>query len=506
MEKSRIKRAKFNMIWLLVYEVVLFASNLVLPKLIISTFGSEYNGIIGSITQFLSFVSILRLGVAGATRVSLYKSLAAGDRRETSSIIRATEIYMRKIGLIILAYIMALVVLYPLLLNSAYGFLNVALLVFAIGIGTFAQYFYGITYKTLLQADQRLYIANIIQTVTVILNTVISCVLINLGQSIQIVKLVTAVLFVLNPIVLNKLVIKMYGIDRSAPPDNSALSRRWDVMGHSIANIVHENTDVLVLTLFCDIKVVSVYSVYHFVVSGLQRVLNIFTTGAEPVFGSMFAKEESDKVKKNLGNFEYVIGAFISVIFSATILIILPFVTLYTKGVKDIEYVLPMYALVITLAYAFFCLRSPYVSVVQAAGHYKETKKGAYAEAAINLISSVILVNFIGIVGTAVGTLLANVFRTVQYALYVSRRLVKRSPLVYVKLVLWIGFNIAASYLLFNGFVSEYAAQGWGQWALSGLAIVAGSGVICLLTSLALYRESFRSVLDIALRMLKLRK
>ena len=205
------------MIWLLVYEVVLFASNLVLPKLIISTFGSEYNGIIGSITQFLSFVSILRLGVAGATRVSLYKSLAAGDRRETSSIIRATEIYMRKIGLIILAYIMALVVLYPLLLNSAYGFLNVALLVFAIGIGTFAQYFYGITYKTLLQADQRLYIANIIQTVTVILNTVISCVLINLGQSIQIVKLVTAVLFVLNPIVLNKLVIKMYGIEKHEP-------------------------------------------------------------------------------------------------------------------------------------------------------------------------------------------------------------------------------------------------------------------------------------------------
>lgn len=505
MENSRIKKASWNIAWLIVYQITIFACNLVVPRLIITTYGSAYNGMISSITQFLNFVSILRLGVAGATRVSLYKTLAEGDVKGTSAIINATERYMRRIGYVIVVYIAILATAYPLYIQSEDGFFSVAILVIAIGIGTFAQYFFGITYQTLLQADQRLYIYNGIQTVATILNTFLTVFLIMQGFTIQTVKLVSAIVFFVSPIVLNIYVTQKYSIDKSCPPNNQALNRKGDVMGHSIANIIHENTDMIVLTLFCDVKVVSVYSVYNLIVSGLKQIMSIFTTGIEAVFGNMWAKGEMESIKRNLSYFEYLMTAFVSVVFGATSMLILPFVKLYTKNVTDIEYVIPLYAAVIVLAQAFYCIRMPYLTLVQAAGHYKETKNGAYFEAILNIVSSVVLVQFIGILGTAIGTLLANVFRTLQYSTYVSDYLVKRDKSIVLKRIIWIGLNVVVADLLCANFVEAYAGNSWLTWVISGFGCVIISCVICLITSLVFYRNDLRGIANILLRMVHMK-
>ena len=94
-------------------------------------------------------------------------------------------------------------IVYPLLIDSSYGWLEISSLVFIISIGTFAQYFFGLTYSTLLQADQRLYIYNVIQIVATILNTLIACFLMYLGMSIQIVKFGSATIYTITPIILN---------------------------------------------------------------------------------------------------------------------------------------------------------------------------------------------------------------------------------------------------------------------------------------------------------------
>ena len=65
-----------NMMASIGYEMVAVICGLILPRLILSTFGSSYNGITSSITQFLSCVTLLRAGIGGVTRASLYKPLA----------------------------------------------------------------------------------------------------------------------------------------------------------------------------------------------------------------------------------------------------------------------------------------------------------------------------------------------------------------------------------------------------------------------------------------------
>ena len=496
--KSRTKKATLNIVTATAFEIISLICGLILPRLILKYYGSSYNGITNSASQFLSMISILNLGVAGATRAALYKPLADGDIKKTSGIVKATQKHMRRIGIILLLYIIVLSIVYPLVVTTGFSFFDVSILVVATGISSFASYFFGATYQSFLSADQSVYITNIFSIISVLLNTIVSIVLIELGCSIQVVKLGSAFAFCVKPILQNIYVKKHYHLDMSVDADESALNKRGDVMGHSIANIVHENTDVIVLTLFTDVKIVSVYTVYNLVMSALRKMLNIFTTGTESIFGNMVAKGEIEKIKHNLEIYELFIGGFVSVVFSVTLVNLLPFVSLYTSGVYDVEYVLPAYAFVISIAQVFFCFRAPYVSLVQGAGLYKETKNGAYTEAAINLVSSIVLVQFVGIIGTAIGTLLANIFRTVQYALFVNKNIVKRTYFSLFKMILWSALNISLVYCFSLIVLHGSAYNSWLLWIVSSLIYGIMSLGITAITSYIFFRKEAHGLLMIA--------
>ena len=93
----------------------------------------------------------------------------------------------------------------------------------------------------------------------------------------------------------------------------------------------------------------------------------------------MWAKKAFDAIYRNLRLYEYAVAVFVTVIFSSTLILLLPFISLYPSGVTDTEYILPFYAMVITIAQVFYCMRTPYLTLVQGVGHYKETKIGAIA-------------------------------------------------------------------------------------------------------------------------------
>lgn len=488
MLRTRSQRATYNVITSLLYEAVALVCNLILPRLIILTYGSAYNGITSSATQFLGFIEILNLGVAGATRVSLYKTLAANDEKGTSAIVKSTEQYMRKVSVVLVGFVIVLAIGYPLLVDTGYTFYEVSLLILAVGINSFGNYFFGATYTAFLSAAQCVYINNIFSIVTCVLNTAISVVLIKLGLSIQVVKLVSAAVFFLKPLLQRLYVSHKFNIDRYCQPDKNALSKKKSVMAHSVANIIHDNTDMVVLTVFCNVKIVSVYTVYNLVMNALKKTQSIFTSGTESIFGDMWVKGEQDKIKKYLGLYEFIIMILVSTVFSTATAMILPFVANYTKGVTDIEYVLPVYALVIMLAQIFYAIRAPYLTLVQGIGHYEQTKNGAIAEAAINVSISVILVQFCGIVGVAVGTLIANMFRTFQYALYIEKKVIHRGRFAFIYKIIIALLSLTVINLI-SYFPCQYASESWLNWCVCGCIVMAISLIVTTIVSFVIFRK-----------------
>lgn len=497
----RSRKAFYNIIAKTIYQIASLISGLITPRLIISCFGSSYNGVVSSITQFLGIISFLTLGVAGATRVALYGTLANKDVSATSRVIKATEKYMRKVGIALVAYSLVLAIVFPFISKSELPQYEVSVLVCIIAMGTFSQYYFGQTYTFLLQADQTEYIATIIRTLACVIDIVVVVVLTSIDASMIELRLCMAVVGVISPISINYIVSKKYKINKHCEPDTTALSQRKYAMFHSVANIIHDNTDVLVLTLFTDAATISVYTVYYGVVRNIKQLTQNFTSGLEGAFGNMWAKGEKELFRRNFRTYEFVMFSFSSVIFTSLGLLLIPFMRIYTRGITDANYILPGFAILVTIAEAIFCIRQPYVIIVQAAGKYKETKNGAMAEAIINLVVSLICVYIFGIVGVIIGTLAANAFRTVQYAVFCSKNLLSRGLLPFVCRLLWHVLNTTVIIFVFVSISKIWAISGWIDWLFISFICVSVSLIVTIISAAVFYRKDLMQTMNLLKRL-----
>lgn len=502
----RTKKAFQNTLAQFCYEIVAMACGLILPRYILAYYGSSYNGLIVSITKFLDYISILALGLHGATRVAIYKANAVGDIREISIVLKTTEKHMRNVAKAFILYTLIMMVVYPYIVIKEFERIQTALLVVIIAFGIFAEYFFGITYKMFLMANQDLYLYNLFRSVSKVVSTALAIVLIINGKSIHAVELGCSVCFVASPIILNKIVRKKYKIITDINSDDKVLANRKDVMGSAVANTIHEKVDIILLTLFTTTNVVSVYAVYSLVLSALRKLKNVFTTSLEGAFGELWASNQIEKFEKNLEWYEFFIYAFVSILFSCCGLLILPFISIYTRNVTDVNYIVPLYAFAATATEAVFCLRSPYITAVQAAGRYKETKGGAYLEAVLNLIISFIFIFKFGIIGVVIGTFVANCFRTIQYALYISKDMLPtRRISSFILQNIWLITNVSIIVLL-GKIILPSSIDDWLTWITYGLVIFFVATSVTLISSILFYRDNFFNMIKIVKRMIKKRK
>ena len=92
----------------ILYVAIAIVCGFILPKLLLSRFGSSYNGIIASVTQFLSFTTIIQSGVGSVAKVHLYSSLSNNDIDKTSVIMKTLQSFMMHVAAI---YIGGLIIL-----------------------------------------------------------------------------------------------------------------------------------------------------------------------------------------------------------------------------------------------------------------------------------------------------------------------------------------------------------------------------------------------------------
>ena len=463
----RKKKFVYNTVSAIFNQIVTIICGFILPRQILLHYGSNVNGLVSSITNFLGIITLLDLGVGAVVQSSLYKPLSEKDTSKISNILFESKIFFDRIGLILILYTCLLMLFFPLAISSEIGFLSTAFLVFSIALTNITQYFFGITNQLLLNADQKSYIPLLINSLTIVLNTIVSVILINLNFSITIVKLISASVILLRPFLLYIYVKKHYNLNRVKNVKKTNLKQKWDAVTQHIATFVVDKTDVVVLTLFSTLKNVSIYYVYHLVVSGLYQAILVLTTGLQALFGDMYAKNEREKLKNTHEYFEWIFHNLIVLLFSCTFILIIPFVKIYTKGVDDTNYILPVFSGILTIAIAFCSLRSFYGILIKSIGHFKETQTGAIVEAIINIVISIIFVNFYGLIGVAIGTLIAMIYRTLYLISYIGKYILVRNNRFVVKLF-FVDLLICAIICLC--FINvDILANSYYSWALSAV-------------------------------------
>lgn len=489
----RAKKALINIISSFLLQVVTIICGFIIPRLVIETYGSEINGLIVSITQFLSFITLLEAGFGPVIKSILYKPIANKDKLTIEKILRASEKIFRIISYIFICYIIVLSIALPFVVSNEFDKLFTISLIIIISISTFAEYYFGMTYKLYLQADQKKYITSAIQIGTLIFNAFSIFILIKLDASIQIVKLVSSFIFVLRPILQNIYVKKKYNINLKEVKDDYKIKQKWDGLAQHIAYVIHTNTDIAILTVCTNVVEVSVYSVYLLVVKGVKNLVESVTGGIDATFGEMYAKGEKENLNKNFKTYEGLYLTIASIVFISTLFLIIPFVSVYTNGIKDADYIRPVFAYLMVLAEFICIIRLPYSDLVKISGHFKETRKGAIVEAVSNIAISLTLVWKFGIVGVAIGTLVAMLIRTIDFMYHTSKYILDRSFWYCFKRLIVIAVEVLVIILIIN-VIPKFSITGYIEWLVYGIVVFAISFVVITLVNMICYKENVRNV------------
>ena len=362
------------------------------------------------------------------------------------------------------------------------------------------KYYFGIVNALILNADQRGYIQYNAQTITILLNTIISFILISSGFSVQLVKLSTSCIFLLRPLILSTYVKQSYKINWRIQYSREPIQQKWNGVAQHIAAIILDTTDIIVLTIFSTLSNVSIYSVYFLIVKGVKTLFLSITNGIQSLIGELWAKKELNELSEVFSWTEWCIHTGTTFIFSCTAVLIVPFVQVYTAGIHDADYSQPLFALLLVGANAMHCLRLPYNIMVLAAGHYKQTQQNYINAALLNIIISVLAVKNWGLIGVAIGTLVAMSYQTLWLSWYDSNHFI-RYPMKLVMKQFLVDGIIAVSTIAAGRFLAINDLN-YISWILMAIQTTIITGILVLAINMIFYRGKMASLIKKVIRRL----
>lgn len=447
-KRHKIGQTKANMLVAILYQIFSAACGLILPRYILRYFGSDVNGMLQTIGQFLTYTVLMESGVGGLVMASFYKPLAEKDEKAVSDIFLNTKKFFARISYVYFGLVLLLCLCVKFIIRTDFDFPYVAGMVLILSCNYYFNYYFAMAHRILLRADQKIRVIQSVQIVTMLVNLAASIIAIKLSCGIHAVKLISTLIYLSNPLIFRLYVRKHYAIGKAVYDENRTIPRKSSAMIHHIAFFVHANTDIVLLSLFNGTKEVSVYSVYNSVVYTLENFFVAISDALSGSIGQLLATNQKDKLRYTFETYRLANTVAATFICVAEALLIVPFVSVYTKDVTDINYLRPLFAGILVTAQWFYCVRIPYNCVIYAAGHYEQTKFGAYLEVILNLGISLALIKPLGMVGVALGTAIAMAARSVYMAWYLSKQILHRPLHLFFKEILLYG--IAAAGILFG--------------------------------------------------------
>ncbi|OKP99540.1 lipopolysaccharide biosynthesis protein [Paenibacillus sp. P46E] len=426
----KAKRSMLNLGFGLTSQVITIILGFFIPRLIMVNYGSEANGLIASIVQIISYFALLEAGVGAASLQALYKPVAKNDYNHINSILAATSSYYKKTGIYYFISVVLLAVVYPLVIHSEISKLSIMAIILFSGLGGAINYYYQGKFRVLLIAEGKSYIETSIVTIANILNNVVRIILLLQGVDIIAVQASFFALTVLQMIAFYIYSKRYYKwIDPGQKPDFEAIGQKNSVMVHEISYMIFRNTDVLILTIFTNLKVVSIYVMYNMIFTIVDNIVQTVNGSVKSALGQSYHEGKEAFVKFYDAYEVYFMGLIFSIL-TVVYILILPFMRLYTSGVNDVNYInfwLPVLFVVIKL---LTNARTSSNNLITIAGHFRNTQFRSIMESAINLGASIICVLFFGIYGVLMGTIAALLYRSIDIVVYANRVLLERSPWV----------------------------------------------------------------------------
>ena len=473
-EKMNRRRSFLNIVVGIISQIISIALGIIIPRLFLMSFGSEMNGFLNSIGQIFAYFTLLEAGMYGATLQALYAPIANSDKKEISSIMAATNRYYKKTGRLYLIAVLGLAVVYPLVISSNISVWVMTVIILFNGFpGVISYYFQG-KFIILLQAEGKNYINTALSSIASTLISISKIIMLFLGCSIVKIQFTYLLINIFKIIIIGIYISKNYKwVNLKEEPNYKAIEQKNAVFVNQICDMVFRNTDTIILTIFSSLKVVSVYTMYTLLYSMIRTALDYVAQGFSFVMGQTFNRDRDRYIQLH-DLYENYRMALVFALYNIALIFIIPFMELYTSGIKDINYLDYKVAVLFSVFYVMTGARACCADLINYAQHFRKTQTRCIIEAAINLTVSIIAVIFWGIYGVLIGTIVALIYRMNDMFIYANVRILHRSP--------WISYKRFISISIIFTIITVISK--WIPWHLDSYFSIIGyacvSGIIIL--------------------------
>lgn len=485
-QRSRTENSIINSAMSIVTQVLTVVLNFAVKTVFIKMLNDEYLGVNGLFTNIITMLSLADLGIGIAIPYSLYKPLAKKDEHKINVLMNFYKKVYTIIGIAVLLIGLSLTPFLGLIIKDIPKNVPHLSLIYILFVIHSASSYFFVYKKFLIDSDQKGYITSrIIFTFSTLLSII------------QIILLVTTknyILFLLSSIILviiqniyisskaNKLYpfIKNKTDEKLEKEDMEGIKKNVSSLFiYKVGTVIMNGTDNIIISKFIGLIIVGFYSNYVLIINSVTTVLNQIFNAITSSIGNLVVttnKKRSKEVYDNLNFANFWLYALFGV---CIIVLINPFINVWIGK----KYVMG-FSIVFLLVLNFYVLGMQSVtnSFRNAYGLFWIAKYRPIIMVIINIVISVVLVQFIGIEGVLIGTLISRLVTTAWLDPYIVHKYgFEISPKsYYIDYLKYLVIFIAISIIL-NYFVSMIAINNIFILILIAILVVIIVNVILVL-------------------------
>lgn len=437
-----------NAITLLLFTCVNGILSFLVTKVIILNYGSDFNGLITTANQIINMLLIVESGFTIASNVALFTPLANNDDYAVSQIISTTKHAFIWIGSLFYVAGLIVIIIYSFFINSNVSQLEIISIMLMALFPTGLNLLIATKYLALFQSKQKEYVINLIKIVCCIFGQI----LVYVVGSMSINRIAVRAFMMINPLlvvvlttILGRKVFHMY--NTKIKPNYSLIKGTRDLLAQKMMGMAYSTLPTLVISVQIGTDNTSVYGVYNMVTILIKSIANAAINAPRMSLGALIAEGNDDRIAEIFKQYELIVLIMIVPMFITYMVMILPFIKVYTSGITDINYTDHVMAIILGVTMVVECVHIPSGIYINMAGHFKAARN-------IQIISALVLM-----VTIIWGVVQANIYNIILSVLcaaivlafleigYVHTKCIKKKARIMLKLAVAIVLSTGAVFL-----------------------------------------------------------
>ena len=413
MKLERTKNAMRNMMFGTLQKCYSVLVPFITRTIFIYTLGIKYLGLNSLFGSILSVLNLAELGVGNAMVFSMYQAIATDDETRICALLKLYRRYYTIIGWVILLVGISITPIIPNLIKSDVpSDVNIYIL-YLMNLGATVLTYWLYSYmNSLFTAFQRGDVASKISICISVITTILQiCVLVFLKNYYAYVTIIIGMQMVSN-LVSVAVATKMYPQYRPRGDlpklEVVAINQKIrDLFTSKIGAVVINSADTIVISAFLGLVVLAKYQNYYYLFTSIAGFVEIIFTSSMAGIGNSLLTETPEKNYFDLKKLTFIVAWIAGFCCACFLCLYQPFMTLWVG--KDL---LLDFSIVCCLVTYFFIYEINRVINLykDAAGIWHEDRFRPLVTALTNLSMNLIMVQFIGLYGIILSTVLSMVF------------------------------------------------------------------------------------------------